>query len=123
MCCGTDLCCFFGCNSSSEQADKPEGYPEPPRKFLCPYCGYLTNSEYRRDKYSFCICFIPCIPWGNSYPYLSCSHCKRNLGSIGDYRCQKCGVATTFESSNCPNCGEEKGNSNSSGGYRRLDMS
>ncbi|ADM11466.1 uncharacterized protein Eint_050170 [Encephalitozoon intestinalis ATCC 50506] len=120
MCCGNFYCFTFGCISIPEKIDVPEGYPEPAKKFLCPYCGCLTDSVYRKDKYFFSICFIPCIPCKESSPYLSCTSCKRNLGSIGDYRCKKCGVATTFESNNCPNCGGEK--TQSSGGYRRLDM-
>ncbi|CAD26536.1 hypothetical protein [Encephalitozoon cuniculi GB-M1] len=121
MWCCSDLCYFTcGCKSTPKKIDTPEGYPEPPKKILCPYCGTMADSEYRYDKYAFHICYISCIPCGSSSPYLACSSCRRNLGSIGDYRCHKCDVATTFDSNNCPNCGEEKGQSG--GGYRRLNL-
>lgn len=122
MCCHPCSFLIIGCRTNTKSIDTPEGYPGPPKRILCPYCGTIADTEYKRHEYTCHLCFIPCLPWGNSDPFLSCVTCKRDLGTVGDYRCDNCKVGTTFKSKNCPNCGASKGCDPPDSGYRRLDL-
>lgn len=120
MCCGNLCFLKVGCRSNPTKIDDPEGYSPAPKRVLCTLCGNVGDSQYMHDEYSCHICFIPCFSCGSSSPYLCCGSCERNLGGMKEYRCQKCDVATMFESNNCPNCGEHKEHTN--GGYRMLGL-
>lgn len=114
--------CFIivGCRNFQKRARTPAGYPAPPNNVYCPTCSAVTDAVYYRNhKYCHC-CFIPCCPCGESDPYLVCKKCTEVLGKAEVFRCNSCGVATLFESKNCPNCGAEK-ESAPGNDYRRLD--
>lgn len=119
MCCNP---CFLivGCRTKPKKIDRPEGFPNPPAKVLCPRCGNIADSEYKRYKYRCHLCFIPCLPCGGSDPFLACTVCGHDLGVIGDYKCHSCEVTTTFECRNCPNCGASKNGGPPENGYRQL---
>ena len=55
------VCCILcGANSETKRIERPGGFPEAPKKILCPQCGEISEGEYRVAYDRFCICIIPC---------------------------------------------------------------
>lgn len=107
-CCGAPCCLIFGCTNINATIDKPEEYPNPPDKILCPCCGEIEAAVYKKTFRSCGICFIPCCPCGSSDPYLACKKCNFPLGGLTTEKCNSCGVSTTYNSDYCPNCGSSR---------------
>lgn len=104
------VCCWVcGCSKKAKSIQKPDSYPDPPEKIVCPNCGDTTRGVYKQDQDRFWFCFIPCCcTCQSSDPYIACINCQRPLGVITGNKCDNCGLLTTFKSNNCPSCGATK---------------
>ncbi|KAF9764032.1 hypothetical protein NGRA_0885 [Nosema granulosis] len=97
---------IFGCDKKTRTITRPESYPSPPQRIICPNCGDTTQGIYKQDYERFWFCFIPCCcTCSYSDPYIACINCHRPLGVLKGNTCNGCGLVTTFKSDNCPSCG------------------
>jgi membrane protease subunit (stomatin/prohibitin family) len=98
-----------GCEERSKKIDNPHDYPRPPERILCPSCGDVTSTVYKKSYGRFWFCFIPCCcKTSASDPYLACINCGQHINPITMNACKNCGLTTTFKSNNCPSCGQPK---------------
>jgi hypothetical protein len=108
---GSPMVCYcipITCSYSTNDEAVPESanYPDLPKDVICPRCGILSQTEYKKEKYSCTLCFCCTCPCGTGRPYVACSRCGYNYSGSDIRRCENCHVGSTFQSLFCPNCGQ-----------------